>query len=132
MAINVCEAGVHLEQQDDDAGSLGVVLKCNNKTRFIKMRQYGLIERIIEALGLYDGMVTNKHTPLEGNQLVKDKYGPPVHGQFNGSSFLGIIMYLTGHTPPNISYDINCCARYMFSLKYLNGLELKRIGRYLK
>ena len=73
MAIKLREAGVDMEKEDDSAGFSGVILERNYKTRLIAMRQYGLIERIVESLGLYDVIVTKNHTPLEGKSLVKNK-----------------------------------------------------------
>jgi hypothetical protein len=37
-----------------------------------------------------------------------------------------------GHTQPDITYAVNCCARYMFCPKHSHELALKRTGRYLK
>ena len=51
-----------MEQGDDAAGFLGVILDHNNKTGLLDMLQYGLIKRIFEALGLYDDIVTKHHT----------------------------------------------------------------------
>ncbi len=43
-----------------------------------------------------------------------------------------MLLYLSGHTCPDITFAVNCCARYMFCPKHLHELALKRIGRYLK
>ena len=43
-----------------------------------------------------------------------------------------MLLYLSGHTRPDISYAVNCCARYMFAPKHSHELALKRIGQYLK
>ena len=42
------------------------------------------------------------------------------------------MLYLSGHTQPDITYVVNCCARYMFCPKHSHKLALKHIGRYLK
>jgi hypothetical protein len=64
--------------------------------------------------------------------LVKDADGEAAHGRFSYSSVVGMLLYLSGHTRPNIAYAVNCCARYMFCPKHSHELALKRIGRYLK
>ena len=51
LAVKLREAGVDLEQEDGPAGFLGVRLE-KNKTNQIEMKQTGLIDRNIEALGL--------------------------------------------------------------------------------
>ncbi len=43
-----------------------------------------------------------------------------------------MLLYLSGHTRPAITFAINCCARYMFCPKHLNELAFKCIGCYLK
>ena len=39
------------------------------------MKQVGIIERVIETLGLEDGMAKGKFTPAESTPLVKDTDG---------------------------------------------------------
>ena len=39
------------------------------------MKQVGLIDCVIETLGLEDGMAKGKLTPAESTPLVKDTYG---------------------------------------------------------
>eukprot|EP00956_Cyclotella_meneghiniana_P025235 scaffold52252_cov35-Cyclotella_meneghiniana.AAC.7 len=43
-----------------------------------------------------------------------------------------LLLYLAGHTRPDIAYIVNCCARYMFNPRLSHENALKRIGRYLK
>ena len=96
------------------------------------MKQTGLIKRIIEAVGLDDGSVKGKYTPSESKPLVKDVHGHAASGAFSYSSVVGMLLYLSGHTRPDITFAVNCCARYMFCPKHSHELALKRIGRYLK
>jgi hypothetical protein len=96
------------------------------------MKQIGLIKRVIEALGLDDGLVKGKHTPSESKPLIKDLDGEAASGAFSYSSVVGMLLYLSGHTRPDIAFAVNCCAPYMFSPRHLHELVLKRLGRYLK
>ncbi len=76
VAMELCELGVDLEQEDDAAGFLGVTLDCDASTGLLKMKQTGLIKmRVIESLGLDAGYATGKHTPAESKPLVKDTDG---------------------------------------------------------
>ena len=43
-----------------------------------------------------------------------------------------MLLYLAGHSWPDITYAVNCTARYMFCPKLSHEKALKRIGRYLK
>jgi hypothetical protein len=129
-AMQLRELGVDLKQEDDAAGFLGVTLERDPETSLLKMKQTGQIKRIIEALGLDDG-AKGKFTPSESKPLVKDVNGE-LAGAFSYSSVVGMLLYLSGHTRPDITFAVNCCARYMFCPKYSHELALKRIGRYLK
>ena len=42
------------------------------------------------------------------------------------------MIYLPGRTRADISFAVNCCARYIFCLNYLHEEYLKKIGPYLK
>ena len=117
VAMNLRELGVDLEQENDAAGFLGVTLECDEKTGLLEMKQTGLIQRVIEAVGLDDGMAKGKFTPSELSPLVKDADGEPAGGMFSYSSVVGMLLYLSGHTRPDIAYAVNCCARYMFCPK---------------
>ena len=74
------------------------------------MRQTGLIDRIIEALGLNVGTVNGKFTPTELKPLVRDEDGEEAHGDFNYSSVVGMLLYLSGHSRPEIAYAVNSAA----------------------
>jgi hypothetical protein len=104
------ELGVDLEQEDDAAGFLGVTLERDSETGLLEMKQTGLIKRIIKALGLDNG-AKRKFTPSESKPLVKDVNGDLASGAFSYSSVVGMLLYLSGHTRPDIS-----CARYSSAL----------------
>ena len=57
------ELGVDLEQEYADAGFLVVTLEKDLRTGLLEMKQTMLIQRIIEAIGLDDGMSTVEFTP---------------------------------------------------------------------
>ena len=125
-------AGVALEQESDAAGFLGVRMEIDQATGLMELKQTGLIDRVIETLGLDIGTTSGKFTPAEAKPLVKDVAGDPALGDFSYSSVVGMLLYLAGHTRPDIAYAVNCCARYMFCPRRSHELALKRIGRYLK
>ncbi len=54
VAMELCKLGVALEQEDDAAGFLGVKMERDSNTGLLEMTQTGLIERVVEALGLDD------------------------------------------------------------------------------
>ena len=131
LAVKLRQAGVDLEQEDDAAGFLGVRIE-KNEDGLLEMTQEGLIDRVVETLGLDAGNVHGKFTPCEVKPLVKDEDSEPAHGDFSYSSVVGMLLYLSEHSRPDIAYAVNCAARYMFAPKHSHELHLKRLGRYLK
>ena len=131
LGMKLREQGLLLEEEDDAAGFLGVTMD-RNEDGFIELKQVGLIDRILEALGLDTKLATNKWTPAEHDPLVKDADGEGPQGSFSYSSVVGMLLYLSGHSRPDIAYAVNCCARYMFNPRLSHEKALKRIGRYLK
>ena len=55
VVMELCKLGVTLEQEEDAAGFLEVKMERDSNTGLVKMKQTGLIERVVEALGLDDG-----------------------------------------------------------------------------
>lgn len=131
LADQLISAGVPLEQESDAAGFLGVRMEIDQATGLMELKQTGLIDRVIETLGLDIGTSSGKFTPAEAKPLVKDVAGDPALGDFSYSSVVGMLLYLAGHTRPDIAYAVNCCARCMFCPRRSHELALKRIGRYL-
>ncbi len=132
VAMKLQDLGIDLEEEDNAAGFLGVTLDRDASTALLEMKQTGLIKQAIKALCLDDGYAKGKHTPAKTKALVKDADGEVAHGGFSYSSVIGMLLYLSGHTCPNIACAVKCCARYMFCPKHSHELALKCIGRYLK
>ena len=51
-----------------------------------------MIQRVIEAVGLDDGMVKGKFTPSKQRPLVEDSDGERPSGMFSYSSVVGVII----------------------------------------
>ncbi len=113
-----------LEQEDDVVGFLGLRLT-KNYAGLVEMKKVGLIDRVIETLGLGSCISTPKWTPAEGTLLARDQDGEPPYDNFRYSSVVGMILYLSGHTQPDIAYAMNCCARYIFNPRHLHEIALK-------
>ncbi len=77
---------------------------------------------MIKALGLDNGLNKEKYTPSEFKPLVKNLNGEAASGAFSYSSVVGMLLYLSGHTCPDITFAVNCCAQYMFCPNHLHEL----------
>ena len=80
-----------LEVELDAAGFLGVSLKHDEKAGTVILRQTGLIDRILEALGVED--LPGVDTPAN-RVLGKDKLGDPPECNFKYASIIGMLWYL--------------------------------------
>ena len=69
VVMELCKLGVALEQEDDAAGFLGGKMERNSNTGLLKMKQTGLIERVIEALGLDDGYARGRLRPSFSSRM---------------------------------------------------------------
>ena len=96
------------------------------------MKHAGIIQRVIEAVGMDYGMPKCKFTTSEAKPLVKDENDRPVSGVFSYSSVLGMLLYISGNSHPDVALAVSCCYRYMFSPKRYHKLALKILARYLK
>ena len=125
---------------------LGVTLEWDSETGLLVIKQTGLIKGIITALRLDDG-AKGKFTQSKFKPLVKNVKGELTSGAFSHSSVGGMLLHLSGHTHPNITFAVNCCACnthpnitfavnccacYIFSPTHLHELALKWIGCYLE
>ena len=96
------------------------------------MRQGGLIDKVISQMRLDDGASKVKWTPAKAKPLVKDEDVLDTSGQFSYSSVVGMMLYLAGHTCPDITYVVKCCAPYIFCSRIYHELALKRMSQHLE
>ncbi|KAL7545712.1 hypothetical protein ACHAWF_009064, partial [Thalassiosira exigua] len=93
----------------------------------------GLIERVIEALGLDADTTNGKWTPAEQKPLLEDVNGKEAVGNFSYGSVVGMLLYLSEYSRLDIAFAVTCCARYMFcpkkSHELTKGQKLKVKGR---
>ena len=117
-----------LQRESDVAGFLGIKMLKLDDGR-IELTQPGLIERIISVMGLQDSNA--KFTPTESKPLPKDDLGPTTVECWSYSSVVGMMMYLTSNSRPDIAFAVHQCARFTHSPKRVHEHGLKRIARYL-
>jgi hypothetical protein len=123
------EDSICLRREGTAEGYLGVDIK--NINGQIHLTQSGLSQRIVNALGL------NKYsnscpTPAKMSPLPKDPDGERTSGTINYASAVGMLLYLSGHSRPDLSFAVHQCARYTFAPMKRHEKALLRIGHYLK
>ncbi|KAL7460116.1 hypothetical protein ACHAXS_000583, partial [Conticribra weissflogii] len=127
LAIQLCTEGVDLEQEDDAARFLGVHIQHNPNTRFLNISQKGLIKQVLETLGLDVGTANGKFTAVKAKPLAKHMHGESASDDFSYSSVIRMLLYLAGHTCPDITY-VNCAERYMFCPKLVHKQALIKLA----
>ena len=130
LGTKLREQGVDLEEEDDAAGFLGVKLTKFGESGQMMFSQEGLTDRIIEALGL-DSTSNPLYTPCAKVPLTKDEDGEPATGNFSYSSVVGMLLYLSKHSRPDLDYCVSQADRFTFAPKHSHEEALKKIGRYL-
>jgi hypothetical protein len=61
---------------------------------------------------------------------VKDENGEPQQDTFY-ASVVGMLLYLSRHTRPDLVYSVSQVARFMFNAKRSHGIAIKQNGCYL-
>ncbi len=120
---------IALHKEGTAEGYLGVDIQRDGQN--ITLKQEGLTERIIKALGLDSKYSTPVETPAESAAFGRDVNGKDASGSINHASVVGMLLYL-GHSRLDISFATHQCACYTHSPKQSHEDALKQIGRYLK
>jgi hypothetical protein len=116
-----------LEPQGDIFGFLGINFSQNGPN--IELTQTGLIRKIIN----YTGMATasSQPTPATPEPLGSHKDGDPFQEEWNYSAAVGMLLYVSSNTRPDIQFAVHQVARFSHGPKKSHGAALKRIVRYL-
>ena len=123
---------IWIRKEGSTEGFLGVDISKRSSNGSFTLTQTGLTKRVIEALGLHADWTGAKETPADVVALPRDANGTPADPLVNYSSVVGMLLYLAGHTRPDIAFAVHQCARYTFQPTHRHVTALKRIGRYLK
>ena len=93
------------------------------------MTQSGLIRKIITATGMEN--CNPNRTPAAKTCLAKDHNGNPMDPVFNYRSVVGMLLYLSGNTRPDIAFAVSQVARFTHAPKQSHATAIKMIVRYL-
>jgi hypothetical protein len=96
-----------LDEEDDYASYLGISLE-KQPNSSIHMLQTGLIDRILDDLGL-TGTSRTKSVPAAG-PIGPCKDSKPLHVPWNYRSVIGKLMYLANNTRSDIAFATHQCA----------------------
>jgi len=118
-----------LEDQGNVQDYLGIWIVQDPTTKSISMTQSGLIESVINDVGLTSSS-NGKTTPAD-SILYPDPDGAPRQDPWHYRSIIGKLNFIAQNTRPDISFAVHQCARFSLNPTLLHELAIKRIIRYL-
>ena len=120
--------GLELQREGKFQDYLGIIFS-HSSDGSTHMIQSGLIKKIIQATGM-EQCNPNK-TPALKTCLGKDEDGEPMDATFNYRSIVGMLLYLSGNTRPDIAYAVSQVARFTHNPKKTHATAIKMLVRYL-
>jgi hypothetical protein len=122
--------GFVLTEEEDVYAFLGVELKTDPKSGEITLTQTGLIKKLIKYCGMEE--CNPKATPAASTPLGTDASGSKFDEKWEYASAVGMAMYLSSNTRPEIQFAVHQCARFTHCPRASHAEGVKRICRYLQ
>ncbi len=94
------------------------------------MTQKGLIEKVLKAANMLT--CSTSTTPANIDPLPSDPDGEPMKESWNYRSIIGMLIYLSTNTRPDITFAVSQVARYGNNPKQSHAKAVKKILRYLR
>ena len=120
---------LNLTVEQDVHAFLGVQIK-HNADGSVEMTQSGLIQKILNYTGMVD--CNAKGTPCGLQPLGTDSEGKPFDEEWEYARVVGMLMYLSSNTRPDIQFAVHQCARFTHIPRGSHAEAIKRICRYLQ
>lgn len=122
------ELGFELKKEGDFTEFLGIKLE-KMKDGAVELTQTGLIDKILQAADMVD--CSPNRVPATG-PLGSDPDGAPMQETWNYRSIVGMLLYLSTNTRPDIAFAVSQVARFSANPKQSHATAVKTILRYLK
>ena len=122
--------GYPLTKEEDLFHFLGVDITQNEKTGKVTLKQLGLINKILKHVDMED--CNTKETPAMKTPLCTDAGGEPFNEKWEYARVVGMLLYVSSHSRPDIQYAVHSCARFTHCPRKSHGDAIKRICRYLQ
>jgi hypothetical protein len=121
--------GFELTKDEDFSEYLGINFVRNNEHKTITMSQPGLIKKVIAAAGMQD--CNPNSLPAATTTLGSDPDGEPMQETWAYKSIVGMLLYLSTNTRPDIAFAVSQVARFSANPKKSHATAVKMIVRYL-
>jgi hypothetical protein len=118
-----------LTVEDDVYAFLGNELRTNKATSMVTLTQSGLTEKVLRTTGMQDN--NRKHTPAATIPLETDADGARFCEEWDYASVVGMFLYLSSNSRPDIQFTVHQCARFTHNPRKSHGEVVLRICQYL-
>jgi hypothetical protein len=125
---NLQDKGFELTREGSFTEYLGIQYN-NKEDGTIEMTQEGLINKVIEATEMQD--CNPNRTPSTKEALGMDADGEDMTEAWNYRSVVGMLLYLSTNTRPDIAFAVSQVARFSHHPKKSHASAVKTIVRYL-
>ncbi len=98
-------------------------------TTRIEMTQTGLINSILQDVGLHDNDPKTKRTPAADILHPSDTLNLPFDAHWNYRSVIGKLNFLAQNTRPDIAFAVHQCARYCSAPRKIHQIAVKYLCR---
>jgi Reverse transcriptase (RNA-dependent DNA polymerase) len=126
--LDAMEKIMPLTMSNEADAFLGI--RIERKEKKFELTQPGLIDQVINYTGMKDCNLS--HTPAVPQPLGSDVQGDKFDETWSYASAVGMLMYLSNNTRPDIAFATHQCARFTHAPKKSHALAVKRIIRYLQ
>ena len=128
LILDLEKKGFALTLEGSFAEYLGIQYEHLNDNR-ISMTQTGLIQKIIDAAGMNE--CNSNKTPATRECLGSDPDGKPMEEAWSYRSIVGMLLYLSTNSRPDIAFSVSQVARFSHNPKQSHASAVKTIIRYL-
>ena len=123
------ERGLQFTKEGTFTDFLGIKFVKDPIKNTITLTRRGLIQKIIDATGMHD--CNPNWTPATQITLGIDPDGEPYNESWSYPSIVGMLLYLSTNTRPDITFAVSQVARFNHNPKKSHASAIKTIVRYL-
>ena len=118
-----------LRDEGEVGDFLGIRIEKAETRKFV-LSQTGLITKVIKETNMED--CNPCKTPASITPLHKDEDGELFRESWDYATVVGMLLFLSNNTRPDIAYAVSQVARFTHNPKESHAKGIKRIIRYLK
>ena len=118
-----------LRDEGEVGDFLGIRIEKGANNSFV-LTQSGLINKVLKEASMTD--CNSSPTPANTTPLHLDKTGDEINESWEYPTVIGMLMYLSTNSRPDIAFAVHQCARFTHAPKASHATAVKRILRYLQ